>query len=371
VLIYLLESQYRHSPPNWDRGLIVEELILQIAVITTGGTIGSVFEADTPLVDESAGRLQRIVQDAAGELGVVTVARPVLSNHSEDLGPVDWFTIAHGIADAQADPAIDAVLVTHGTDTMAWSVAAAVVLSADWTKTVCFTGAFYPPDHPQSDASINLMAALAFLASDPEDAGVYVSFRSRVDNTEASIMRGEDIKPMAFDDTCMSSAFGRVVARYSNQGLVPGAAQGLRPDRRLASPLRLTSDAVREAEQRVAQLTLFPGLDEGFLRAATTRRDVLILQLYHCGTGPTAPHYRGLVDFLAAGRGCEVLMGTYPAEVLGAPYPSTGKLVDAGGHLFAALQPHFLSVGSVLGLACGLSPQDLSLQLMAWDGTLS
>lgn len=331
----------------------------KISVITTGGTIGSLLNEDSVSVEMTEKRILREVSLAKDRLKCsVSISSPINKN-SEDLSPLDWVTILHAIKIAN-DSDSTGIVITHGTDTLAYSVAVALAFANQWHKKVCFTGAFYPPNHPSSDVTINLLSSLEFASSTHPVKGVFVAFRSNLSNTKANIIDGINLKPMAFDDPLFESAYDENVATFN---LKLGLSSE-RSSTTINSPC-LDSDQIPEIEDvqlagpKVALITLYPGIDKPMLDAAAKGRDILILQGYHCGTGPSQADC-DLLNFIEqVSPTTQILIGTFPQKYIDMPYQSTLKLKAAGAHLYADLQVHFLYVFSILGLSLSMSASEI------------
>lgn len=336
----------------------------KIAVITTGGTIGSILRSDSTSVDTSESRIAQEIEHARNRLGYSVEVISALNKNSEALHPTDWIKILTCIEQVDKSDA-DGIVVTHGTDTMAFSVAAASIFNKCWYKKICFTGAFLPPDHPSSDTSLNLLAALEFAVSDYATTGVYVAFRSAQDNSAANIIRGADIKPMAFDNEFFQSAYSNVVANYQpSAGISMVNSFNATEIPSLDNLQTINHENVGQAQTEIACISLYPGIDKQFLHNATRDRTVLVLEMYHSGTGPTDD----LIQFLKdVSKDTVVLMGTFPKKYIDLPYSSTNEIKQAGAHIYADLQPHLLYTFALLSLSIGNSSQDIVKNLCAWE----
>jgi L-asparaginase len=138
----------------------------RIGVVYTGGTIGMRVDegplapgAPGPLVDHltEVGRAAGVAIDIlelAGPDGV-----PLGPTDSSDAGPDTWVAIAHTIVTHR--DAVDAFVVLHGTDTLAYSASATSFLLEDLDRPVVFTGSQHPLAEPGSDAPRNVADAVA------------------------------------------------------------------------------------------------------------------------------------------------------------------------------------------------------------------
>lgn len=138
---------------------------LKIAFIQTGGTIdkdyprktgGYAFEIDKPA-------FERILQNLGPAFEFES--HLVLKKDSQDITTEDREALKTFINDLTADK----IIVTHGTDTL---IETSKYLDGGWEKTIILVGAKLPERFVNSDASINLGAAIG--AVQTLEHGVYV-----------------------------------------------------------------------------------------------------------------------------------------------------------------------------------------------------
>ena len=134
----------------------------RILLLTTGGTIASLPTAEglAPGMDgeELAQMLPR------GILGAYDLTvRDILHLDSSNIQPEEWQTIARCVFEAREE--YDGVVVTHGTDTMAYTASVLSFMLRGIPIPVVLTGAQLPMTHPLSDGLENLRTALAMAAS--------------------------------------------------------------------------------------------------------------------------------------------------------------------------------------------------------------
>ena len=122
----------------------------RLCLITTGGTIGMVADADGTLRPaEEANDFLTAVPELGDRYDLRVV--PLMNRDSSEFGPADWTRIVAAVAEAFST--CDGVVVTHGTDTLEYT-AAAVAISLGRSPTPCpvvLTGAMRSADHPQPD----------------------------------------------------------------------------------------------------------------------------------------------------------------------------------------------------------------------------
>lgn len=340
----------------------------KIIVITTGGTIGSILQTDSVSVDITEKRISHEIDRAKNRLGYTVEVMSPINKNSEALYPADWGKILTCINEANNSDA-DGIVITHGTDTMAYSVAAAISYNEHWNKKICFTGAYYSPDHPSSDTSLSLLAALEFAASQHPANGIYIAFRSNIYNSEARIIHGADVKPMVFDDQFFESAYGDVVSTFSpKEGMSEEISLNSNKSPSLGSSLIPAEKDIVNAQHEIACISLYPGIDKQFLESSAKGRKVLVIQMYHSGTGPADCDNSDLVEFIrSTSKDTIILMGTFPKKYINVPYDSTKEIKKAGAFIYSDLQQHFLYVFALLALSTGISPRDITNKLARWE----
>ena len=134
----------------------------RVAFVGTGGTIASVGIGPLDLVEYPAtGKVLALDELLARvpELDSVAevVQAPFRAIHSTRIGPADWPDLARHIEATLAnDPALDGVVVTHGTATLE-ETAYYLNLTLRTDKTVVVVGAQRPPTALSTDAYLNLV----------------------------------------------------------------------------------------------------------------------------------------------------------------------------------------------------------------------
>ena len=285
----------------------------RVVVVTTGGTIASRWQG-AGYAAEAEGR---DVLAAAADIphGVETEVVDLFTVNSPRLTTTHQLTLLRAVHDVLADPAVDGVVVTHGTDTLEESAFLLDLYHRD-RRPVVFTGAQRPLESEDGDAGGNLYDAL-LTASAVEDLGTLAVFAGRVHAARGTV-KTQTIAPDAFADPSHAPV-GRV-------GF--GQVQLLRrPDR--SEPLDLPDlDAPLPRVDMVMHHTdadpaLFDAaLDAGargvvlvatgagnatpeFTRAVSraVQRGVLVALTTRVPAGPVTPIYTGggAVDLISAG----------------------------------------------------------------------
>ena len=148
---------------------------MRITIITTGGTIAKTF-------NESDGSLRNdrpVIESIAAELRLPDLLlsyEHVLSKDSLDMTEADRRLVVEAVRSSVARS--DAVLIAHGTDTLALTGELLNRELRDVCVPVILTGAMRPFEFRDSDATQNVTEAL--LACRLIPPGVYVAMHNRV-----------------------------------------------------------------------------------------------------------------------------------------------------------------------------------------------
>lgn len=147
----------------------------KLLLLATGGTIASQPTAEglAPGLDGEA--LTGLLPAAVLGRYDITV-RDVLRMDSSNIQPEEWQLIARHVFDAREE--YDGVVITHGTDTMAYTAAILSFMVRGIGIPVVLTGSQLPIEHPLSDGQENLRLALAMAESGV--GGVFVAFNRKV-----------------------------------------------------------------------------------------------------------------------------------------------------------------------------------------------
>lgn len=268
---------------------------MAVLLIHTGGTIGMVQTSGGFAPRKGVVEAQVQAFQDSGQFTTpvdIHLLEPLID--SANAGPLDWSRVAQVVFDNH--DAYDGFVVTHGTDTLAYTAAALCFALEGLAKPVIVTGAMLPLSVQGSDGGRNLLDGL--LAAETAPKGVWVQFagqrmhgaRTRKSHsTEFDAFRvnegGED--PVQPGETLVCHGFD---------------------------------------EHKVAILAMAPGLPTDLFQYAAEGADALLLRVYGSGT---APESEGLKQALmtAKARNIPVLavsqcpeggmaLGTYAAGAI-------------------------------------------------------
>ncbi len=183
----------------------------KILLLTTGGTIASL-ESEEGLQPHRSGVMERELNQLRTYYEITV--RDVMCLDSSNIRPAQWQNIAQHIFEERVG--FDGVVVSHGTDTMAYSASAVTFMLPDIDVPVVFTGSQLPLSHMLSDGPDNLRTAFAMAASGKP--GVYLAF-------DRKIMLGcRAVKVRASGFSAFESINARYAGHVSNRGLVVNEA---------------------------------------------------------------------------------------------------------------------------------------------------
>ena len=258
----------------------------KILLIATGGTIASreTEHGLRPALSADDLRAAMGVKDAAVE------TLDLLSLDSTNIAPPHWEQIARCVADCRQT--YDGIIISHGTDTMAYTAAALYYMLEHIDRPVVLTGAQRPLGTAGSDAEANLrLAARAALSG---HAGVMIAFGGRIIHGNAA----KKIHSLA-DDAFRS--IGRTEIDLDAAPVPPSAPFCLH----------------ETLERRVAVLRLYPGMSPDAVTACIKAGcRGIIIEGYGLGSVPTGDAEESFLPALqlAHEAGCTIVLTTQCIE---------------------------------------------------------
>ncbi|NMA10141.1 L-asparaginase 1 [Methanoculleus chikugoensis] len=179
--------------PPAGAGVVVQNPDLpELAIISTGGTIASRvdYRSGAVMSQFSASDILRAIP----ELGDVARYRDrqIASILSENMQPALWRELARAVYD-EIRAGVAGVIVTHGTDTMAYS-AAAVRFMLKTPVPVVFVGSQRSADRPSSDNAMNTLCSAAVAAGNLGEVAVVM--HATTNDDRCAIHRATRVRKM-------------------------------------------------------------------------------------------------------------------------------------------------------------------------------
>ena len=145
-----------------------------ILLLTTGGTIASSPTGEGLVPTVTGAELAAWLPGLHNSCNVTV--RDILQLDSSNIQPEEWQIIARSIFEEK--DYYDGIVITHGTDTMAYTASALSFMLPGIEIPVVLTGSQLPIDHPLTDGTENLRTAFAMAASGVR--GIYIAFDRKI-----------------------------------------------------------------------------------------------------------------------------------------------------------------------------------------------
>ena len=145
-----------------------------ILLLTTGGTIASKRTAEGLAPGITGAELAAWLPHLQSAYDITV--RDILHLDSSNIQPEEWQIIARSIFSEK--DCYDGIVVTHGTDTMAYTASVLSFMLPGLDLPVVLTGSQLPIEHPLTDGLDNLRTAFAMAASGIR--GVYIAFDRKI-----------------------------------------------------------------------------------------------------------------------------------------------------------------------------------------------
>lgn len=296
-----------------------------ILLVFTGGTIGSEASGGTIATSASAPyRLLQLFERQYPEHSQIdfTTIRPV-QILSENIAPAFWETLIKAI-EAQLPERYDGIIVTHGTDTLAYTAAALSLYFHALDKPMLLVSSDYPLDHPEANGLSNFIAAVEFIRQRRE-TGVFVPYRNPGESTQihwgsrlaSSLQLSGDFISVQNKSYCRfeNGVFSEPLFTFKNKS---GAAYDLKP----------------EFSRRIALIRPYPGLNYTLFNLDDI--DAVLHDLYHSGTACASMQWGtdgSLLPFIERCRKQAIPVYLAPSIHSDSAYESTRELLEQGAEM--------------------------------------
>lgn len=183
----------------------------KILLIATGGTIASTESENGLKPGISSEEIIQFIPEVTSFCQVDAVQ--LCSIDSTNMTPEIWCDIVKEIQAQYAN--YDGFVISHGTDTMAYTAAALSYLIQNSTKPIVLTGSQKPIGEDNTDGKINLYSAFVY-AADERSQGVVIVFDGKViAGTRAKKVRSKSFNAFdSIDYPFLAVVQGNQVIRY-------------------------------------------------------------------------------------------------------------------------------------------------------------
>ena len=211
-----------------------------ILLLTTGGTIASL-PGGEGLEPHRSDVMERQLSQLRSYFDITV--EDLMCLDSSNIRPAEWQQIASRVFETRLD--YDGIVISHGTDTMAYTASAITWMLPGIDRPVVLTGSQLPLADVLSDGPDNLRTAFAMAAAG--HCGVFLAFDRKV------MLGCRAVKVRASGFSAFESVNARYAAQVSNLGLV------VDPD---VLPKRTGEATLRtDVSRDVFLLKLTPGLN--------------------------------------------------------------------------------------------------------------
>lgn len=332
-----------------------------ILVLFTGGTIGSTVRDGAIDTDEQTRfkLLTLFKQRHTGQTPVVFETRQPLNLLSENLHPTAWPVLIAAL-EAEDLSRYAGIIVTHGTDTLAFTAAALALYGHQWPLPVLLVSSDRPLDDPAANGLDNFSCAVAFIRQNRRH-GVFVPYRNAGQAMQVHV--GTRLAASLQLSGDFISVQSRPYLSFTDDRFVE-----LQPlAERLPYPHMLTADFSR----RILLVRPYPGLDYSTLMLNGV--DAVLHDLYHSGTACATEQWgarHALPDFVARCRQQNVPLFMAPALGREQAYRSTHDLLACGARMIWNQSLESAYVKLLLGCGNFAEPDRLDAFLaadLAWE----
>ena len=242
----------------------------KILMIATGGTIASQSGSEGMIPQIKAEELLKCVPE------VFDICQPsaiqIYNIDSTNVTPLHWIQLATTIKENYDE--YDGFVVCHGTDTMSYTAAMISYMVQHSPKPIVFTGSQKPIDKEDTDGRINLRDSFLYAASDKASDVVIVFQGNVIAGTRAKKIRTKSYNAFTSVDFPNLAVIrdGRII-QY------------------ITTPKQAKPEFYLELNEKVALLTLTPGVKGEILDAYFRCHDAVVLSGYGTGGIPEGDYY--------------------------------------------------------------------------------
>jgi L-asparaginase len=313
-MVYVYDTQLRDSSS-------ANHTMKNILLVFTGGTIGSLTVDGTIDTSQSAGYklLQMFAERDSDPSSLTFTTLQPLQILSENLHPADWQQMIAAI-EAEDLNRFDGIILTHGTDTLAFSAAVLGLYFNRLQIPMLLVSSDLPLDNPLANGLPNFLCAVAFIRQ-LSQGGVFVAYQNPGQATQVYLATR-----LA---SCLQLGSQFIGVQSKSYMFFENGQFQRQPNfsETSCSPIALKADF----SARILLIRPYPGLDyrqfnpDGF--------DAVLHDLYHSGTACTSTTWGGqysLLGFIKRCRDRHLPIYLAPAIESENAYSSTRELLADG-----------------------------------------
>lgn len=242
----------------------------RILMLGTGGTIASAATPDGLEPQISSAEILHYIPDISKLCQIDTLE--VCNIDSTNISPHIWTLLTETIREQYER--YDGFVITHGTDTMAYTAAALSYMIQRSPKPIVITGSQKPINMEISDSKTNLYDSFLYASSD-KASGVQIVFNGKV----ILGTRGRKTHTKSYD--AFSSINYPYIAVIQDKHLIQFIEQ----------PKSETPAFYPSINPKVGLFKLTPGAEADVLDYMLSKKDAVIIESYGVGGIPSLPEY--------------------------------------------------------------------------------
>lgn len=294
-----------------------------ILVVFTGGTIGSKASdgAINTSSDASFKLLQLFQQRHKNHQKIQFKTIQPLQILSENLAPAAWEILIEAI-EAENPGQYDGIIITHGTDTLAFTAAALSFYFNAVNLPILLVSSNYPLDNPDANGLENFICAVEFILQ-INQAGVFAPYRNPQHPTQ--LHKGTWLASSLQLSGDFFSIQNKSYMQFDNQRFTLLNSVS-KPSAKYALKAAFS--------RRVLLIKPYPGLDYSYFDLSAV--DVVLHDLYHSGTACTSGQWGAnlsLPTFIKRCRERSIKVYLAPAIKSDNAYETTRALLQTGAEM--------------------------------------
>ena len=315
-----------------------------ILVVFTGGTIGSTASEGTINTSSAAPfkLIQQFQQHCKNHQQIHFSTIQPLQILSENLAPCVWQTLITAI-EAQQPERYDGIIITHGTDTLAYTAAALSFYFNAIKIPMLLVSSDYPLDDIRANGLGNFMCAVEFILQNIQ-AGVFVPYRNQQQITQ--VHSGSRLVCSLQLSGDFFSVQGKSFMQLENRtfSLLNPSTKSIHGRNR---PISEEDDAgaggmtqttiprlKANFSDRILMIKPYPGLNYAHFNLENV--DAVLHDLYHSGTACVSAQWGenySLLEFIKRSMEQKIKIYLAPAIKSTDAYQSTRALIEQGAEM--------------------------------------
>lgn len=332
TVLYYTSSYEGQNLPDLRNNLNGNDIMKNILLLSTGGTIGSSVHAGSINTTSTAQlKLLQLFEQQDKHTDIHFHCVQPLQILSENLAPCVWQTLITAI-EAEQPENYDGIIITHGTDTLAYTACALSFYFHALKIPLLLVSSNYPLDDDRANGLSNFCCAVEFIRQN-QAAGVFVPYRNpqhimlvhQGARLTCSLQLSSDFfsvqnNPfMAFDTVLDNKRFQTL----ENQRVA------VHPP--ITKPQQPVVALQAKFDARITMIKPYPSLDYRTINLQQT--DAVLHDLYHSGTACATTQWGeqySLVEFIQRCKAENITVYLAPAIYSEDAYQSTRLLIEHG-----------------------------------------